>query len=85
MRTQFISLLVLAAFTLGVSVRPAFAQQAESNPQEAVLLKNAEAFVDAFHKGDAKAVAAFWTPDGDYVDQTGKHLKGRQAIEQEIQ
>src|SRR5262249_43815927 len=40
-----------------------------------------EAFVEAFHKGDAKAVAAFWTPDGDYTDRTGKHMNGRDAIE----
>src|SRR5262249_23528752 len=47
----------------------------------AALIKNAEAFVEAFHKGDAKALAAFWTADGDYVDQTGHSLKGREAIE----
>src|SRR5712692_6376810 len=49
--------------------------------EEAALLKNAEAFVEAFHKGDAKAVAAFWTKDGDYTDQTGHTFKGRDAIE----
>jgi uncharacterized protein (TIGR02246 family) len=47
---------------------------------EAVLLKNARAFVEAFHKGDAKAVAAFWTEDGDYTDQIGHVRKGREAI-----
>ena len=40
-----------------------------------------EAYAKAFEKGDAKAVAAFWTPAGDYVDQTGKVFKGRDAIE----
>jgi uncharacterized protein (TIGR02246 family) len=40
-----------------------------------------EAYVKAFEKGDAKAIAAFWTPDGDYVEQTGKVFKGREAIE----
>lgn len=43
----------------------------------------AEAFVDAFQKGDANAVA-FWTPDGDYVDSSGRVLKGRQAIEKDF-
>lgn len=52
------------------------------NPaEEAALLKRAEAFVEAFQKGDAKAVAGFWTPDGDYTDQTGRKLAGREAIE----
>ena len=26
-------------------------------------------------------LAAFWTPHGDYTDETGRHLKGREAIE----
>lgn len=58
------------------------ASVAESNPQEeAAITKTAEAFVEAFQKGDAKAVAAFWTPDGYYVDATGRVLQGRSAIE----
>jgi uncharacterized protein (TIGR02246 family) len=43
--------------------------------------KRAKAFIAAFNKGDAKAVAGFWTPNGDYVDQVGRHFKGRAAIE----
>ncbi len=39
----------------------------ENAKEEAAILKNAEAFVEAFHNGDAKALAAFWTPDGDYT------------------
>lgn len=30
--------------------------------------KRAQEFIAAFEKGDAKAVAAFWTEDADYVD-----------------
>ena len=33
--------------------------------------KRAQEFIAAFNKGDAKAVAAFWTQDADYVDQVG--------------
>jgi uncharacterized protein (TIGR02246 family) len=40
------------------------------------------AFIEAFNRGDAKAVAAFWTPDATYVDQVGREHKGRAAIEQ---
>src|SRR5574341_958403 len=43
--------------------------------------KRAQAFIDAFNKGDAKAVAGFWTPDGDYTDQVGRKYKGRAALE----
>jgi uncharacterized protein (TIGR02246 family) len=61
------------------------AREAERRPEypeaKAAIQKQAAAFVDAFHKGDATAVAAFWAPDGDYTDQTGQHLSGREAIE----
>ncbi len=42
--------------------------------------QRAQEFIAAFNKGDAKAVASFWTPDGDYVDQVGRPYKGRAAI-----
>jgi len=38
-------------------------------------------FIAAFNKGDAKAVAAFWTPNATYIDQVGREFKGRAAIE----
>jgi uncharacterized protein (TIGR02246 family) len=53
--------------------------------EEAALFKRAEAFVAAFNKGDAKALAGFWTPDGMYRDQTGNDYKGRPAIEKMFQ
>jgi uncharacterized protein (TIGR02246 family) len=43
--------------------------------------KRAQEFIAAFNKGDAKAVAAFWAPDGTYVDQVGREYKGRAAIQ----
>jgi uncharacterized protein (TIGR02246 family) len=47
---------------------------------QAAITKKAQAFVEAFAKGDAQAVAAFWTPDGDYIDLDGHALMGRKAI-----
>jgi uncharacterized protein (TIGR02246 family) len=38
-------------------------------------------FIAAFEKGDAKAVAGFWTEAGTYVDDTGREYKGRAAIQ----
>jgi uncharacterized protein (TIGR02246 family) len=64
-----------------LGARPALADETKGDPKDKeAIAKNAEAFVEAFHKGDADAVAAFWTPDGDYTDQTGRHLKGREEI-----
>jgi uncharacterized protein (TIGR02246 family) len=40
------------------------------------------AFIAAYDRGDAKAVAAFWAPDAIYVDDDGREYRGRAAIEQ---
>jgi uncharacterized protein (TIGR02246 family) len=67
---------------VGVLLTSLTAPAQNGNPkEEEALLKKAEAFVTAFNKGDAKALAAHWTPDGIYRDQKGKETKGREAIE----
>jgi uncharacterized protein (TIGR02246 family) len=67
---------------VGLAVQPAWAADAKPNAkEEAAILKHAEAFVEAFQTGDAKALAARWTKDGDYTDQRGRTFKGREAIE----
>jgi uncharacterized protein (TIGR02246 family) len=43
--------------------------------------KRVQEFLAAFNRGDAKAVAGFWTPEGEYVDAVGNHYKGRTALE----
>jgi uncharacterized protein (TIGR02246 family) len=73
-------LAILSLASLHLSSLPASAVNQQMGDKEAIF-NNAKAFVDAFEKGDARAVAAFWTEDGDYVDLTGRHLQGRPAIE----
>jgi uncharacterized protein (TIGR02246 family) len=80
-----VALVVMARWQPARAERQA-GQARQGNPEaEAAIQKQAEAFIEAFHKGDAKAVAAFWTADGDYTDQTGRHLQGRAAIEKLFQ
>lgn len=80
MRLRMWWLLAAPAVLLALVAQQAPAQ--EKNLQaEAALLKKAESFVAAFHNGDAKALAGHWSTDGDYTNQTGKTLKGRDAIE----
>jgi uncharacterized protein (TIGR02246 family) len=43
----------------------------------------AEAFLSAFNKGDAKAIAALWTAQCEYVDEKGRVFRGRDVIEKE--
>jgi uncharacterized protein (TIGR02246 family) len=54
---------------------------AEVNPEQAAINKTAAAFVDAFHKGDAKTLASFYMPNADYVDASGQIFEGRDVIE----
>ena len=72
----------LAALTVAAGTMPV--QAAEPNTKDKETLgkgKRAQEFIAAFERGDAKAVAAFWTENGDYVDQTGREYKGRAAIQ----
>ena len=48
---------------------------------EAAIRKASADFIKVVEKGDAKAVAAAWTEDGEYIDDDGTTLRGRAAIE----
>jgi uncharacterized protein (TIGR02246 family) len=50
---------------------------------DAAIRKSAAAFVEAFGRGDAAALAALWTVDGEFVDSTGKRFRGPAEIERE--
>jgi uncharacterized protein (TIGR02246 family) len=56
------------------------ADRLESSPELDAIRAGSQAFVAAFNKADAKAVAALWTEDGQYSDDTGRVLSGREAI-----
>ncbi len=49
--------------------------------EEKAIQVNADRLIAAFNKGDAKAVASFWTANGDYMDEGGRRIQGRAAIE----
>lgn len=48
------------------------------------LVESAERFSKAFAERDAKAMAALFTPQAEYVDATGLVFHGREAIEAEF-
>lgn len=50
---------------------------------EKAVRSSATEFVQAFNKKDAKAIGALWTPNCEYVDETGRILRGRDEIEKE--
>jgi uncharacterized protein (TIGR02246 family) len=67
----------------GAKAAPAVPAGSAQSSEEKAVMASAEAFTAAFNKADAKAIAALWTKDGEYVDETGRVLRGREAIEKE--
>ncbi len=57
------------------------ASDAKTGADADAIRAEAMAFASAFNKRDAKAVAAFWTKDGEYIDDSGQAYVGRDAIE----
>jgi uncharacterized protein (TIGR02246 family) len=58
------------------------ADQAE---EEAAIRASVAAYVVAFNQGDAKAIAAQWSPDAVYSNpMTGDEVTGRKAIEEQM-
>jgi uncharacterized protein (TIGR02246 family) len=58
----------------------------KEEPGKAVVVgpakgKRAQEFVAAYNKADAKAVAGFFTPTGEYTDPTGRKYQGRAELE----
>jgi uncharacterized protein (TIGR02246 family) len=53
----------------------------DHSTDEAAIRANIEKFVKAYNAGDAKAVAALFTPDGEVHDKAGNEAEGREAIE----
>jgi uncharacterized protein (TIGR02246 family) len=62
---------------------PAATAEKQQTAEEKGVRATAESFVTAFNRGDAKAIAALWTNDCEYVDETGRIFRGRDTIEKE--
>lgn len=72
MRLSCTSWLIVGAMvsTLGW----AQAQDTPKNTDEQAIRQLTQSFVDAFNKGDIKAMAALWTPEGDFVGEDGRKI-----------
>jgi uncharacterized protein (TIGR02246 family) len=58
------------------------ARQTNRAADEAAVRQATADFIKAVEKGDAKAVAAVWTEDGEYIQDDGSTIRGRSAIEE---
>ena len=87
---QHLRTAICTVFLLGLFGRSVgFAQDAGSSPPDdtaaanqkapaselAAIRSGSQAFVAAFNKRDAKAIAALWTKKGEYIDDTGRRVR----------
>jgi uncharacterized protein (TIGR02246 family) len=79
-QVKFAAIVCIVSTLLGG--QPSRADQAED---EAAIRRSDAAYVEAYNKHDAKALAAFWSPEAVYVDpDTGEEAVGREEIEREF-
>ena len=85
--TQFITGLFLIGSISGTMLTPQSLNAEETRApitvNESEIRECAKTFANAFNSGDAKAIAAQWTMDGDYTNEAGIEFNGREAIEKE--
>lgn len=77
--------LLAARVILAVAIAPlgAYAVQPDDTELKAIRAA-AAAYGDSLEEGDAEALAAAWTADGDYVDAAGRAFKARDLIAAEF-
>lgn len=60
-------------------------QESAQSPDELAVREAGKAFAKAFNANDAKAIAAQWTNDGEFVDEFGERIVGREAIQKQYE
>lgn len=53
----------------------------DNSADEAAVRQAGQGFLKAYLAGDAKAMAAYWTENGEYISDDGTTIRGRQNIE----
>lgn len=57
-------------------------ERAPVSQDETALRDRARSYLQAIERGDGEAMAAFWTAEGDYVDEAGQTFQGRRLARQ---
>jgi uncharacterized protein (TIGR02246 family) len=52
----------------------------ETESEQAAIRRCVEAYVEAYNRGDAKAVASMWSDSGVWISPNGEKFSGRKAI-----
>lgn len=75
---------VAALVILSLSTNAAEKKSAATS-DEAAIRAAVDSYVDAYNRGDAKAVAAHWSDSGEWISPSGQRFQGKQAIEKEME
>ncbi len=79
--TRIVALPVLVG--LLIAGQPVFcAEKAEGPEAERHIRAALKSYVEVFNRGDAAAVAAHWSEQGEYTSPDGEKLTGRKAIQE---
>jgi uncharacterized protein (TIGR02246 family) len=74
----FLACIALAALA---TTTPAYGQAATDSRDETNAVRAAaKAYVEAVRRGDVEAIRRMWTPDGDYVDASGRATKAQDLL-----
>jgi uncharacterized protein (TIGR02246 family) len=77
------------AIFLGILISACGMIHAADNPasenEDAAVRKASEAYVEAYNRGDAAAVADLWSAQGEFTAPSGEKVKGRDKIKAAIQ
>jgi uncharacterized protein (TIGR02246 family) len=82
LRLSSIALVALAAvLACGVGWDSAKGDDAKGRAEDQQAIQHAAAsYSAAFGKGDVDGLVSYWSPDAEYIDQSGKVTQGRDAI-----
>ena len=69
-----------AAFAVAVGVLLAATGRADIAADTKSIQDAGKSYKTALERGDGKALAALWTPDGDIIDAQGNVMKGRDTV-----
>jgi len=78
---RLVSILAATAIVLSTAVPGMAGKKKNTKDAEQAVRRFADRYTAAFNKGDAKALAAMWTPEGDYVGPRGERFKGREEMQ----
>lgn len=82
--TTGVLLLALSALARAEGEEASRPEATAARSDSAAIVSFVESWLDAYERGDARAVADLFTEDGIYAANTGQLLRGREAVRQGV-